>query len=103
MRKETQEHLKKAAASLRSSMGERFNSPLFNTINKLSTAISLALCLTMVIFIFISLDKLTEQNYKAIKLMDSKIREIPVHDTVKVSDCDTIYIIDGKHFKQIGE
>jgi len=94
MRKETLEKFKNAAASLRLNVRTL-------RIDKYTIIISFLLCFAILFFTFSSLNKLSKLNYKSVKLMETKTREVHVRDTV--SDCDTVFIIDGVRYSKIEE
>jgi len=73
-----------------------------NMFNPFTTIISLVLCLIAIWVITNGVTKVMKYEVKATRLMEKKI----IHDTVrvetkvKVNDCDTIYMIDGKPYKK---
>lgn len=66
----------------------------------ITSFISFVLCLITLIYVLNAADKISERNYKAIKVMETKRIEVPVPDTTTNRPCDTVYIIDGERFKK---
>ena len=100
--KERIEKIKNATRSYRLNL-RAINHPMFGKLSKLTTAISLTACAVIVVILSIAIDKMTDFEYNSLKMMEEKvkIRKIMVHDTVRVNDCDTVYIINGQRFNKI--
>ena len=75
---------------------------------QLNPYVTLSSIIITVITIFVVINSVTkwaEVNKQSIRALDEKFvdREVFVRDTVRVSNCDTVYIIDGVKFIKAGE
>lgn len=100
MKKETLEKIEKATPSFKYRIGKGINSPFINVISKFSTPISFLLSLIMLVALLTSFDKLMHEYQTTVFMMEDKIkiRNIHIKDTVKVNECDTVYMINGEAY-----
>jgi hypothetical protein len=68
------------------------------------TSISFVMLAIMGVIISTSITKWTEINQESIKMLETKYvdKKVMIHDTLRLTDCDTVYIIDGIKFTKAG-